>query len=149
MTPGLRSLFLAVRSPTGRSWNFGPVSTTQILGYGLGITIEHDSRSGSVGVVATDHLRGRRVRIKAQAAVDTFVPMAASLPDGHQSGCACARDEQAEHADCHESFATDYDCVLEERRWMRYEQVERLDLEEGGALEFGGLFSHWSREKGE
>ena len=52
--------------------------------------------------------------------------------------------------DCHESFAAHYDVSLEERSWkMRYEEVERLDLEEGAPLEFGGSFSHWSREKAE
>ena len=147
----VRSLFLAVRTPAGRAWNFGPVSTTQLFGLGPGIVVEHDSRQGAIGIVTTDHLRGRRVRVKAQAPVETFMPMAAPLPGGHDTGCARAAAAGADRADCHESYAARYDVVLEERRWTlsgpRYEVAERLDLEEGAPLEFGGQFSHWAREK--
>jgi hypothetical protein len=91
VAPGLRSLFLGVRTPGGRSWSFGPAGTVQLFGRGPFIGVDHDSRAGSIGLVVTDYLRGRRLRIRGRAPLDTFLGMAAPMPEGHREGCECYR----------------------------------------------------------
>lgn len=140
VNPLIRSLFFSVDTPQGRSWHFGPAGTAQVFHRGPGLSMSSDSRNGSISLVVTDWVGGRRLRVKGEAPADSFLSMSAPMPEGHRPGY------------CHESFQARYEVVLEERSWRgiwpRFVLVEGpLELEEGAPLEFGGNLDGFAKNQ--
>jgi hypothetical protein len=138
VAPGLRTMLCALDSPGGRRWRFGPASMVQLFGRGPGLQLAHDSRRGALHLKLTDWRRGRRLHVDAHAEPATFSSFYAPMPEGHRE------------AFCHESMHARYDVRLEERRWTPWPTWTTVEgplvLEDEGALEFGGSWSHWAEE---
>eukprot|EP01117_Protostelium_nocturnum_P004553 TRINITY_DN1643_c1_g1_i1.p1 TRINITY_DN1643_c1_g1~~TRINITY_DN1643_c1_g1_i1.p1 ORF type:complete len:365 (+),score=121.08 TRINITY_DN1643_c1_g1_i1:83-1177(+) len=135
LVAGVRSFMVALRSPQGRNWDFGPIGTLQLLGWGVGSSMtQMDSEKGVIELTCTDWVRGRRIHIFGKTELDTFIGLTAPLSTGHQKGY------------CDESFEAVYEVEMLSLGWNGWNVVEKIVMRQG-AMEFGGDWSHWWRER--
>jgi len=133
--PGVQAYLIGYRS-SKCDWDFKPPFTVGVGPFSPFMTVKHDSRTGTVDLVVCTFTR--KLVIKINAPVDTFIPFPAPMKEGHRLGFA------------HESFRGQTWIEAWNRRWPweTWTLVENgfCGLTEDGepcsALEFGGSFCH-------
>ncbi|KAH9855673.1 hypothetical protein C2E23DRAFT_866749 [Lenzites betulinus] len=132
----LQAYLVGYRSPRLGAWDFRPPWALALGAVGPFLSVQRDSRAGTVVLCVSTWFR--RLEVRVAAPPGSFVGVTAPLRDGHELDYAW------------ESFRATVRVRAYARRWpwMGWELVEEAELgrtAEGGAcgaLEFGGAFSH-------
>ncbi|KAI0646171.1 hypothetical protein C8Q79DRAFT_926201 [Trametes meyenii] len=135
----LQAYLVGYRSPACGAWDFRPPFALAVGPLAPFIHVRHDSRRGVVEMDVTTWTR--RLRVKIEAPLESFVGITAPLKDGHALDFA------------HESFEARVSVEVFSRRWpwSKWELVEEAVLGQTGGgvncgvLEFGGSFSHFRK----
>ncbi|GBE87713.1 hypothetical protein SCP_1103900 [Sparassis crispa] len=135
--PGVHAYLVGYRS-AACNWDFRPPFTVSIGLISPFIIIKHDSRKGTVDMELRTFTR--KLVVRMDAPIDSFLPFPAPLKEGHRSGYA------------YESFKARTWVEAWSRRWpwQNWKLIEKgfCGMTEDGtpcsALEFGGSFCHLS-----